>query len=94
MKTFNILAAVLAAASSVLAVPSPSEELAPRQSSLTPVTVKGNGEIKIDLSKGETTYLRRMQRSSQAILDSTFAVSITNQVDHQRLLTQLPIPLP
>jgi len=41
MKTFNTLAA-LAAASSVLALPSPSEQLAPRASGLTPITVKGN----------------------------------------------------
>jgi hypothetical protein len=46
MKSFATLAAVLAAASIVYAVPSPSEELRPRQSTLTPVTVKGNGEIR------------------------------------------------
>jgi 1,3-beta-glucanosyltransferase GAS5 len=56
MKTFNTLAAVLAAASSVFAAPSPSEELAPRQSSLTAITVKGNGEMMIDLGKHESTY--------------------------------------
>lgn len=43
MKSFA-LAAVLAAASTVYAVPSPSEELKPRQSSVTPITVQGNGE--------------------------------------------------
>jgi hypothetical protein len=53
MKSFATLAAVLAAASTVYAVPSPSEELRPRQStSLTPVTVKGNGEIRsMDMRK-------------------------------------------
>lgn len=43
MKTFNAIAA-LAAASSVLALPSSTEQLAPRASSgLTAITVKGNG---------------------------------------------------
>jgi hypothetical protein len=45
MKTFNAIAA-LAAATSAFAAPSPVEELVPRASStLTPITVKGNGMV-------------------------------------------------
>ena len=43
MKTFNAIAA-LAAAGSVFATPTPTEELVARASStLTPITVQGNG---------------------------------------------------
>lgn len=94
MKTFNTLAAVLAVASSVFAVPSPAEILAPRQTSLTAITVKGNGEIRTDISKQRTIYLHRIQRSGKVAPDSTFADSITSQVDRQSLLTPSPIPLP
>ncbi len=54
MKSFNTIA-VLAAAASVLAVPTPTEELVPRASasstSLTAITVKGNGRGQQPLDK-------------------------------------------
>lgn len=44
MKTFSVAAALAAAATTVFALPSPTQELEARASSgLTAITVKGNG---------------------------------------------------
>jgi hypothetical protein len=78
MKTINAIAA-LAAATSVYAAPSPTEQLSPRASTLTAITVKGNGTPSIDaiIHQSSTNISQLFSREPT---DSISVVSIINLV--------------
>jgi hypothetical protein len=91
MKTVNAIAA-LAAASSVYAAPSPTEQLLPRASTLTAITVKGNGTLSIHAITHQSSNM--FQLSSKETTDSISVVSIINLEDHRSSSTLWPIRLP
>jgi len=79
MKTVNAFAA-LAAATSVYAAPSSTEQLLPRASTLPAITVKGNGMLSIHAMIHQP-LTNTFQPSSQEAADSTSVVLIINQED-------------
>jgi hypothetical protein len=92
MKTLSTVLAALAVASTAFATPSPAQQLAPRATSATPVTVKGNGKITLNGVAGPA--INTFQLSTRVAIDSMSVGLTTSREDHRNLSIPLQIAVP